>query len=174
MQWLTLRRASQVGCVTIALSALFLIARSHAVASTADGVTPKPATERPAGTARQEARPMKIRLTIDGNVVTATLNDSAAARDFAAMLPIAVSLEDYAATEKIAYLPRKLSTADAPDGFTPSAGDMAYYAPWGNLAIFHKSFRYSEGLVSLGRIDAGIESFAARGARKVVIERSDR
>ncbi|AQW32752.1 cyclophilin-like fold protein (plasmid) [Ralstonia syzygii subsp. celebesensis] len=115
-----------------------------------------------------------MRLTISGKAITAALNDSAAARDFAAQLPLTLVLEDYAATEKIAYLPRKLSTADAPNGFTPTAGDVTYYAPWGNLAIFYKGFRYSEGLVSLGRIDAGIEALAVRGEMHVLIERSDK
>ena len=46
-----------------------------------------------------------------------------------------MTLEDYASTEKITYLSRKLSTADAPAGVDPDAGDITYYAPWGNLAI---------------------------------------
>ena len=34
---------------------------------------------------------------------------------------------------------------------------MCLYAPWGNLSLFYKDFRNSNGLVSLGRLDAGIE-----------------
>ena len=117
---------------------------------------------------------MKIRLTINGKTVTASLNDNATARDFLALLPLTLTLEDYAATEKISYLPRKLSTAGAPAGFTPSTGDIAYYAPWGNLAIFHKGFRYSEGLVSLGRIESGMEALQIRGALPVTIERIEK
>jgi hypothetical protein len=45
-----------------------------------------------------------------------------------------------------------------------------YYAPWGNLALFHKDFRYSEGLVRLGRIDSGIEALRRKGPLKVTIE----
>jgi hypothetical protein len=37
-------------------------------------------------------------------------------------------------------------------------GDIAYYAPWGNLAIFYKDFGYSRGLVKLGRLDSSIET----------------
>ncbi|HCI3894513.1 TPA: hypothetical protein NO315_005733, partial [Pseudomonas aeruginosa] len=62
---------------------------------------------------------MNIRMTIDGQVLSATLVDSAAARDFLGLLPLTLDLEDYAATEKIAQLPRKLSTAGAPAGTTP-------------------------------------------------------
>ncbi|MHA6863754.1 cyclophilin-like fold protein [Ralstonia pseudosolanacearum] len=118
---------------------------------------------------------MKVRLTtVDGKIITATLNDSATAQDFAALLPLTLSLDDYAATEKIAYLPRRLSTAGVPDGFTPSVGDITYYAPWGNLAIFHKDFRYSEKLVSLGQIDSGMESLRRGGMLKVTIERIEK
>jgi len=114
---------------------------------------------------------MKIRLIINGKALPATLYDNPSAQDLLAQLPLTLMLEDYAATEKIAYPPRKLSTASAPEGFTPSAGDITYYAPWGNLALFHKSFRYSSGLVSLGRIEAGAELLKAPGKMAVVIER---
>jgi len=97
--------------------------------------------------------------------------DNATARDFFALLPITLALEDHAGTEKISTLPRKLPTAGAPAGGDPSVGDIAYYAPWGNLAIFYKDFGYSRGLVLLGRIDSSIEAFRVAGRPKVTIER---
>ena len=114
---------------------------------------------------------MKIRLTFDGKVVEATLLDNATARDFLSLLPITLVLEDYNSTEKIGYPARKLSTAGAPAGVDPSVGDIAYYAPWGNLAIFYKDFGYSSGLIGLGRIDSGIEALSVPGSLKVTIER---
>lgn len=118
----------------------------------------------------QEASTMKIRLTIDGKAVEATLLDNATARDFLSLLPMTLTLEDYNSTEKIGYPPRKLSTVGAPAGSDPSVGDIAYYAPWGNLAIFYKDFGYSKGLVKLGRIDSGIEALGVRGSLKVTVE----
>jgi hypothetical protein len=76
----------------------------------------------------EEASTMKIRLTFDGKAVEATLRDNATARDFLSLLPMTLTLEDYNATEKIGYPPRKLSTAGAPGGVDPSVGDIAYYA----------------------------------------------
>ncbi|TIL58632.1 MAG: hypothetical protein E5Y79_19205 [Mesorhizobium sp.] len=113
---------------------------------------------------------MTIRFTLNGTPVTATLADNATARDFIAMLPLTVTLEDFAATEKIAYLPAKLSTQGAPSGIDPRAGDVTYYAPWGNLALFHKDFRHSPGLVRLGRPDQGIEALRITGSAVVTIE----
>jgi hypothetical protein len=100
-----------------------------------------------------QSRTMNIRITIDGVSVSGKLEDNPSARDFASLLPLNVALEDYARTEKITYLPRKLSTTDAPAGIDPSVGDIAYYAPWGNLAIFYRDFGYSSGLIKLGTIE---------------------
>ncbi|CAM5721643.1 MULTISPECIES: cyclophilin-like fold protein [Streptomyces] len=117
---------------------------------------------------------MKIRLTTDTDSFDATLNNSAAARDFAALLPLTLTLTDYAGTEKVSDLPQKLSTTGAPSGTAAQAGDLAYYAPWGNLAIFHKDFRHSEGLVKLGAFTSGIDQFAAHdGAFGVTITTAD-
>jgi hypothetical protein len=109
-----------------------------------------------------------IRIELADTVLSATLNHSEAARDFASLLPLTVELEDYAATEKIATLPRKLSIAGAPAGSDPDVGDIAYYAPWGNLALFYKDFGYSAGLVLLGRIDGGVEALRRASGRVVV------
>lgn len=81
--------------------------------------------------------------------------DSQAGRDFVSMLPLTLTFRDYASTEKIADLPRRLSTEGAPAGHEPSAGDFTYYAPWGNLAMFYRDFRYGNGLVPLGVIESG-------------------
>ncbi|MFB6960231.1 cyclophilin-like fold protein [Streptomyces sp. NPDC056309] len=94
----------------------------------------------------------RIRLTIDGQGVEATLNNSAAARDFAALLPLTLELKDFHQTERVGDPPRKLDTSGAPDAVTPKAGDLAYYAPWGNLAFFYRDSEHSPGLVILGRL----------------------
>ena len=113
---------------------------------------------------------MKIRITIGEKAVTAALTDSEAARDFVSLLPLTLVLEDHARTEKISYLPRKLSTTGAPAGSDPSVGDIAYYAPWGNLAIYYRDFGYSNGLVILGKIDGDVEAFNAPGSIKATVE----
>lgn len=117
---------------------------------------------------------MTIRLRISGErPIEAMLLDVPAGRDFAALLPLTLTLTDHAATEKISELPRRLPTAGAPEGFEPKAGDIAFYAPWGNLAIFHRGFHHSPGLVRLGAINTGIERFAVPGPMRVTIERAD-
>jgi hypothetical protein len=126
-----------------------------------------------APTRPQQARTMKIRIDINGTSATATFDDTAAANDFASLLPLTLTLEDYNGTEKVSDLPKKLSTHGAPVGVEPSRGDIAYYAPWGNLAIFYKDFPYSRGLVKLGRIDSGIEILEQARALTVTLRRVD-
>jgi len=104
---------------------------------------------------------MKIKITAGNTVLTATMLDNATSHDFMSLLPMTLTLEDYAATEKIGDLPRKLSTQGAPPGHDPSIGDITLYAPWGNLAIFYKDFDYASGLVNLGRIDSGIDKLSS-------------
>jgi hypothetical protein len=114
---------------------------------------------------------VKIRMTVGATVIaTATLDDAESARQFAARLPLTLTLKDHAATEKVADLPGALSTRGAPPGYKPMAGDLAYYAPWGNLAIFHKDFEYSSGLVRLGRLDTGLDILRRPGSLEVRLE----
>lgn len=128
----------------------------------------------------EEAGSIRIRLTVGDTVLTvgdtvltATLRDNETTRDFVSLLPLTLTLEDYAGTEKISYLPKKLSTVGAPSGSDPSVGDITYYAPWGNLAIFYRDFGYSDGLVVLGQIDSGMEGLNVPGSIKVTVELID-
>ena len=113
---------------------------------------------------------VKIRIKLDDKTLTATLDDNATSRDFVSLLPLTLTLEDHAATEKISYLPRKLSTQGAALGSDPDVGDIAYYVPWGNLAIFYKDFAYSDGLILLGKINGDVEALKTLRSGKATIE----
>jgi hypothetical protein len=101
---------------------------------------------------------VKIKLMFNNEEVIVNMYDNPTSRDFLTKLPLTITLEDYAGTEKISYLSKKLSTEEAPSGSDPSIGDFAYYAPWGNLAIYYKDFGYSNGLIKLGKIESGLEN----------------
>jgi hypothetical protein len=113
---------------------------------------------------------MKLKITIGTKTATAVLYDNQTSRDFASLLRLSLTLTDYNNTEKIGGLSKKLDTKSAPAGFDPTTGDIAYYAPWGNLAIFYKDFGYSNGLVSLGKITGGAGAFNIGGPIPVKIE----
>jgi hypothetical protein len=113
---------------------------------------------------------MRIRMDVEGTPITATLADNETSRDFVSLLPLTLTLKDYAATEKISDLPRKLSTSGAPPGGDPSIGDITYYAPWGNLVVFYRDFGYSTGLVKLGAIDSNIDALKRPGPLRAAID----
>lgn len=113
----------------------------------------------------------KLKISFSDTELTATLFDNPTSRDLISMLPITTQLEDYANNEKIFYPERKLTKDGAPGGYDPSKGDITYYAPWGDVAIFYKDFSYSSGLISLGRIEAdGIEKLRKVGNQSVTFE----
>ncbi|OWU83521.1 hypothetical protein ATO6_18720 [Oceanicola sp. 22II-s10i] len=112
----------------------------------------------------------RIRFIVGQEVLTATLDDNAPARDFAAMLPLDLTLSDYHGTEKVADLGRKLDDTGAPRAYTPKAGDITQYRPWGNLALFYKPFQSSAGLLRLGQFEGPMDALLGSGEVRVRIE----
>ncbi|MET7695104.1 cyclophilin-like fold protein [Streptomyces sp. NPDC005483] len=137
--------------------------------SASESASPRASTGLAATTPTGRTTAMNIRLILDGHHIAATLNDSPTARDFAAQLPLTLSLRDFHQAEKIADLPRKLSTSGAPEGADPEVGDLAYYAPWNQLATYYRDAPYATGLVILGHMaDGGAERLAT--ADEITIE----
>ena len=85
---------------------------------------------------------MKVRITVEGAPITASLIDNATSRDFVSLLP----------------------------GVDPAVGDITYDAPWGNLALFHRDAGYAAGLIRLGSIDSGFEALSTPGPLATTIE----
>ncbi len=121
--------------------------------------------------ASQEPTKMKVRFRFDKHTVDTTLYDNPSARDFASMLPLDLKIEDYSNNEKIAYLPRKLIEEGSGPFANEQLGDLCYYAPWGDVILFYAAYRYSSGLIRLGRVDGGIEPMLTRGTFPLRIQR---
>ena len=52
----------------------------------------------------------------------------------------------------------------------PPKGDIAYYIPWGNLAVFVRDFRPSDNLVPLGKLSSkSLEAIQESGSKDVEI-----
>ncbi len=97
----------------------------------------------------------KLKVDFAQQSFTATLQDNATARDLLRLLPIKLKIEDYGTNEKIIYLPEKLTVAGASTIESPAAGDICYFAPWGNLALYHGPYGNYPGLIRLGKLDGG-------------------
>lgn len=102
--------------------------------------------------------------------MAATLYDNPSARDFAFMLPLELTIEDYGNNEKIVHLPRKLTEEGSGPFDNERPGDLCYFKPWGNLALFYADYRW-DGLIRLGRFDGDFEPLLVRGEFPVRIER---
>lgn len=106
---------------------------------------------------------MRVHFAFADQAFVAILNGHPAARAFLSLLPLDLTIEDYADNEKIAYLPQRLTTRDAGRFDTERPGDLCYYAPWGNLVFYYAPYRYSPGLIRLGRLQGGIDPLLMRG-----------
>jgi hypothetical protein len=114
-----------------------------------------------------------IKITIADTVVTAQLADNATARDPAAQLSLTLTFKDFNHIEKVATLPRRLSTDGVPAGADPDIGDIGYYAPSGNLVFYYGEVGYWNGIVRIGRFDTTMELIEHQDdSFQVTIERS--
>lgn len=103
----------------------------------------------------EEKMKNRIKFSFNNKEIIVLLEDNSASRSLLAQLPLEIKFENYGNTEKISYLPKKLDISEAPKSCTPQIYDLTYYSPWGNLAFFTEDFRYSNGLVPLGKIEIG-------------------
>ena len=94
-----------------------------------------------------------IQITIGDQQFRATLEESAAARDLTAQLPVTVAMVDHGGVEKTGPLPSPLSTEGQPEGADPEVGDVGYYAPGNDLVLYYGDQSYFPGIVVLGRLD---------------------
>ncbi len=101
----------------------------------------------------------RIKLTFNNKEVFVRMYDNPASKDFLAQLPLTVTFEDYIGKEKVSILQKRLSIDDVQAGDLSKKGDFAYYAPWGNVAIFYKGLEdATNDLIILGQIESGKEN----------------
>ena len=138
----------------VALAALLV---SVAACSNTD-TTPRSGTDPATATradqpATEESDVTPIRLTVDNQPLSAELADNPTARAFADQLPLTLTFRDFNRVEKIAELPRPLTTEGVPDGDDPDIADIGYYAPSNNLVLYYGDVGYWTGIVRIGRFN---------------------
>ncbi|MEU5718566.1 cyclophilin-like fold protein [Streptomyces sp. NPDC020403] len=166
-----LARAAPAAVLLLAVTACSSGAQEKPPAATTSTAPPEQRRTMPAASSSPPERstPMGIQVTLDGRPVDAALNDSPAARDFAELLPLTLDLTDFHSTERVADLPRRLTTDGAPEPAAAEVGDIAYYAPWGNLALFYQDGPApSADLLILGHLDIRADQLGR--ATRITIE----
>ena len=111
-----------------------------------------------------------IQIKVGDKSYACELNGNDAAKDFASKLPLILKFEDFGSTERISYLPKALNLGSAPRSCDPQIGDITYYVPWGNLAVFVRDFRPSDNLVPLGKLSPeALKAIKESGSKEVEI-----
>ncbi len=114
----------------------------------------------------------KIRLRVDGKIITATMIDSKTTRDFISLLPLTLAMNDLFRREKYAHLPKAISTEGA-RAHTYEVGEIAYWSPGPDVAIYYRQDGEripAPGIIVIGNIDSGVEFLNVAGSVKVTIE----
>jgi hypothetical protein len=112
-----------------------------------------PNTQRNQPPATEEPDVTTMRITVDNRSINAQLADNPTARDLRDQLPLTLTFRDFNQLEKIADLPRSLTTEGVPDGDDPEIADIGYYAPSNNLVLYYGDVGYWKGIVRIGRFN---------------------
>ena len=103
------------------------------------------------GTWGSIAMAQDVIMTINDTEYVVTVDENTAAgKLFLEVLPLSLNFENFGSNERIAYLPHKLDMNSYEEPISVKRGGMTYYVPWGNLAVFRKSFSCSADLAPLG------------------------
>ena len=112
-----------------------------------------------------------IKISVNGQTFTATLDDSATARAFVEKFPLTADMKELNGNEKYFYLNADLPSNAARVGKI-SAGDLMLFGD-NCLVIFYKSFSTGYSYTRLGRIEnpADLEKVLGTGNVRVTFEK---
>jgi hypothetical protein len=114
---------------------------------------------------------VRVVLRFDNGVATATLEDTPAGRQFAAMLPLQLDLHDPMGQAKSGQLAQRIEVSGAETVPDPSVGEIYYWPPSGDIGIFYDDLGHSvppPGMVRLGVVDGKLDVIASAGNRFIL------
>jgi hypothetical protein len=117
------------------------------------------ASDAPAGAGR-------VVLRVRDGLATATLDDTPAARGFAAMLPLRLTLHDPMGQAKSGRLPHRIDVSSADRVLDPDTAAIYYWPPSGDIGIVYDDLGPTvppPGMVRLATIDTGLDTIASAG-----------
>lgn len=114
----------------------------------------------------------KMKITVNGRTLTATLEDNATARAFAAKMPVTLPMMDLYGREMCYRFPEALPTDNARTrGY--EVGEIVYYPPMHSFVIMYKQNGEHFQMQSIGRVDSGVEIFDGIGNVDVRFEKAE-
>jgi len=115
-------------------------------------------TLAPSCEAGREQGTMKVTLSFNDTVLTATLYDNATTRSLARKLPLRLVMRNLYSREMVFRFPEPLPTDDvAVRGY--EVGEIVYYPPRHSFVILYAQNGERFSMQGLGRIDSGLELF---------------
>lgn len=101
---------------------------------------------------------MKISVKSDEYEIIYELNESPAAAQLYAQLPLTAEVEPFSNNEMTFY-PEPLTTEDTPLSLG-EPGSLSYYAPWGDVVMFYAPCTPNGSLYELGTAVSGAENIS--------------
>ena len=143
--------------VTIALAACSAPAAENTTTSPPAATAPSAAAESSApAEASTDGTPITI--TAGDVVMTATLNDTQVAQDFAATLPVTLPWFRNAGIEYVSELPAPM-TETGPFYTDVQPGDIVYYNPLDSITIIYEETSSVPTLTKMGEITSDLSAF---------------
>jgi hypothetical protein len=152
-----------ISLIALASSAAIVLAACSAPPAENTTATPAPVTTTPTATepaVPAEASPdgTPITITAGGVMMTATLNNSQAAQDFAATLPVTLPWFRNAGIEYITELNAPM-TETGPFYTDVQPGDIVYYNPLDSITIIYEETSSVPTLTKMGEITSDLGVF---------------
>ena len=116
---------------------------------------------------KDEMEKIKIKITGNTQIFTATLLDNNTAKAFKKMLPLTIKMSELNRNEKFGDLPNSLPTNPSIPK-TITNGDLMMYGSK-TLVIFYKTFTTSYSYTKLGQIDDATGLASALGTGDTVV-----
>lgn len=114
----------------------------------------------------------KMKITINGRTLTATLEDNATTRAIVQRLPMTLPMMDLYGREMCYRFPEALPTDNARTrGY--EVGEIVYYPPMHSFVIMYRQNGERFQMQSIGRINSGVEIFDGIGDVDVRFEKAE-
>ncbi len=163
-------------CVRAAIVAASLAAMLTACSATGSGrssstIPADQVASTVASASGHSADAARVVLRVGNDLATATLDSAPAAREFAAMLPLSLTLHDPMGQAKSGRLPYRIAASGASRVIDPELAGIYYWRPSGDIAIFYDDLGQSvppPGMVRLGSVDRGLDKIASAGNKFTV------
>jgi hypothetical protein len=153
-----------------ALAAAVVAVVTGCSAGTVGALATVPASSSPSA-AVSVTSGLPVVLWFGDHAVAATLTETAAATELAAMLPLSLTLADAWGQAKSGPLPHPVRAEGAERTLRPVRGGIYYWPETAALAVYYDDLGQSvppPGLIRLGAVDTGLDEIAGAGRQVTV------